>query len=97
MQHIDHLSHASVMLRATWLEGIAQLLSLTEVKSHLFDLYFIGLTIKLMKDGGKPKYPEKILVTSFRICHLLQPEDSSSKRDSNPHSSIGGRLGKQTC
>ena len=42
VQHIERLSRASVMLRATWYEGTAQLLSLTELKSHLFDLYFIG-------------------------------------------------------
>ena len=30
------------MPRATWYEGTAQLLSLTELKSHLFELYFIG-------------------------------------------------------
>ena len=36
-------------------------------------------------------------MTSFRKCHILQPEDSSPKRDSNPCSSIGGRLRKQTC
>ena len=36
------LSRASVMLRAFWYEGTAQLLSLTELKSHLFELYFIG-------------------------------------------------------
>ena len=36
------LSHASVMLHDTWYEGTAQLLSLTESKSHLFELYFIG-------------------------------------------------------
>ena len=47
-----------------------------------------------MKEGRKPEYPE--LATSFRKCHILQPEDSSPKRDSNPLSSIGGRLGKQT-
>ena len=34
---------------------------------------------------------------SFRKCHILQHENSSPKRDSNPRSSIGGRLGKQTC
>ena len=39
----------------------------------------------------------KPLTTSFRKCHILKPEDSSPKRDSNPRSSIGGRLGKQTC
>ena len=42
VQHIERLSRASVMLRATWYEGTAQLLSLTELKSHLFELYFIG-------------------------------------------------------
>ena len=42
VQHIERISHASVMLRATWYEGTAQLLSLTELKSHLLELYFIG-------------------------------------------------------
>ena len=42
VQHIECLSRASVMLSATWYEGTAQLLSLTELKSHLFELYFVG-------------------------------------------------------
>ena len=29
-----------------------------------------------MKVGRKPEYPEKPLATSFRKCHILQPEDS---------------------
>ena len=49
-----------------------------------------------MKEGRKPEYPEKTLVTSFRKCHILKPKDSSPKRDSNPRNSIGSRLGKQT-
>ena len=53
------------------------------------------LNHQAMKEGRKPEYPEK--TTSLRKCYILQPEDSSPKRDSNPHSSIGGRLGKQTC
>ena len=48
VQHIERLSRASVMLHATWYEGTAQILSLTELKSHLFELYFIGWTIKPM-------------------------------------------------
>ena len=35
-----HVQH--VTLRSTWYKGTAQLLSLTELKSHLFELYFIG-------------------------------------------------------
>ena len=36
----DHVQH--VVSRAIWYEGTAQLLSLTELKSHLFELYFVG-------------------------------------------------------
>ena len=35
-----HLQH--VVLHATWYEETAQLLRLTELKSHLFQLYFFG-------------------------------------------------------
>ena len=52
-----HVQH--VVLRATWYEGTAQLLSLTELKSHLFQLYFVGWIIKPMKEGRKPEYQEK--------------------------------------
>ena len=52
-----HVQH--VVLRATWHEGTAQLLSLKEFKSHLFELYFIACSIKPMKEGKKPEYPEK--------------------------------------
>ena len=38
-----HVQH--VVLCATWYERTAQLLSLTELKSHLFELYFTGRTI----------------------------------------------------
>ena len=52
-----HVQH--VVLCATWYERTAQLLSLTELKSHLFELYFVGWTIKPKKEGRKPEYPEK--------------------------------------
>ena len=42
VQHIERLSRAHVVICATWYERTAQLLSLTELKSHLFELYFIG-------------------------------------------------------
>ena len=42
VQHIERLSRASVMLRATWYEGTAQLLSLTELKLHLFELILLA-------------------------------------------------------
>ena len=52
-----HVQH--VVLRAMCYEWTVQLLSLTELKSHLFELCFIGWTIKPMKEGRKPEYPEK--------------------------------------
>ena len=42
VQHIERLLRASVMLRATWYEGTAQLLRLTELKSHLFELILLA-------------------------------------------------------
>ena len=41
VQHIERLSRATVVLRATRYEGTAQLLSLTEFKSLLFEVFFI--------------------------------------------------------
>ena len=47
-----------VVLSATWYEGTAQLLSLTELKSHLFEFLFYWLNHLPMKEGRKPEYPE---------------------------------------
>ena len=89
----NHVQHVSC---ATWHKGTAQLLSLTESKSHLFE--FILLAEPLTDGGGEePEYPEKTPGDKLQKCHILKPEDSSSKRVSNPHNSIGGRVGKQTC
>ena len=92
---IIYVQHA--VLYATWCEGTAQLLSLTEFKLHLSELNFIGWSIYPWGRGGNRSTHRKPLVTSFRKCHILKPEDSSPKWGSNPHNSIGGRLGKQTC
>ena len=48
-----------------------------------------------MKEGRKPEYPEK--TPGDELQKMPHADDSSPKRDSNPRSSIGGRLGKQTC
>ena len=64
-----HVQHG--VLRATWYEGTARLLSLTELKSHLFVLFLLA---ELLTDegGGKPEYPEKTPATSFKKCHIRQ-------------------------
>ena len=51
-----------------------------------------------MKKGRKPEYPEKTPGGELqKMPHTtdVQSEDSSRERDSNPHNSIGGKLGKQ--
>ena len=59
-----------VVLHATWYEGTAQLLSLTESESHSFS--FVLLAEPLSDTGGeKPEYPEKTPGDE------LKPEDSS--------------------
>ena len=37
-----------------------------------------------MKEGRKPEYPKKTPGDELQKCHILQPEDISPKRDSNP-------------
>ena len=50
-----------------------------------------------MKEGRKPEHPEKTSNDELqKMPHTKKPEDSSPKGDSNPHNSIGGRVGKQT-
>ena len=39
---------------------------------------------------------EKTPDDELQKCHILKPEKSNPTRDSNPHCSIGDRLGKQT-
>ena len=50
-----------------------------------------------MKEGRKPEYPEKTPGDELQKCHILQSEDSSPSKTPTRGSSIGGRLGKQTC
>ena len=59
VQRIDRLWRATCRVRATWYEETAQLLSLTEWKSHLLELYLIGSAIKSVKARRKRKYPQK--------------------------------------
>ena len=58
MQITCNTSSAAGRVNATCCEGTAQLLRLTEFKSHL--LGFILLVVPLTDEGGrKPEYPEK--------------------------------------
>ena len=60
---------------AAWYEGTAQLLSLTELKSHLFQLFYWMKTLtdeggeEIRVPGGKKKR-----TTSFRKCYILSPK-----------------------
>ena len=59
-----------VVLRATWYEGTPQLLSLTELKSHLFELYITGRTIKPMKDDSWTKIPKRFFFFFFFLTNV---------------------------
>ena len=65
VQHIERLSRATTLC-ATWHEGTAELLSLTEFKSHLVQPYFIGSNHQPMKEGRKPEHPEKTPDNEFQ-------------------------------
>ena len=49
---------------------------MTDLKSHLFELYFVGWILKPMKEGRKPEYPEK---TPGDELHLAKEALSNSE------------------
>ena len=72
-----------VVLRATWYEGAAQLLSITELKSHSFVFYFIGWIINRWRRGGNRSTRRKPLATSSHTNvppHILPPEPPSQHK-----------------
>ena len=50
-----------------------------------------------MKEGRKPECPEQTTDNELWKMPHTKALNSSPNRDSNPHSSLGGRLGKQMC
>ena len=81
VQHIECLSRATCRVTCHVVRREAHLLNLTELKSHLFEVYFIGWTIDGWKREGIQSTRRIPLVTSFRKCHMLKPDDSSPERD----------------
>ena len=98
VQHIERLSRASVMLRATWDEGTAQLLSLTELKSHLFELYFIGWTIKPLNSLclSVDQLNESCEIYSMKISTSKTEVMTISKRPDKLDININGTQLKQS-
>ena len=56
VQDIKRLSHAACRDKC---HVVRRDSSATECKSHLFELYFTGWTIKPMKEGRKSEHPKK--------------------------------------
>ena len=51
-----------------------------------------------MKEGRKPEYTEKTPGDELqKMPHTKAQRFKPQARHSNPHNSIGGRLGNQTC
>ena len=61
--------------------------------AFILALFLLAETINRWRWGENRSIRRKPLTTSFRKCHILKPENSSPSRVSNPHCSIGGRLG----
>ena len=98
VQHSERLSRASdrVMRHVVRRDSSAIKFDRVEI-AFIWAFIFFWLNNTGWRRGGNGSTQRKPLGTSFRKCHILKPEDSSPKRDSNPHNSLGGRLGKQTC
>ena len=77
------------MLRATWYQGTAQLLSLT-VPRYSSAIKFDSTKVQLSYYVWQYQGTAQLLSLTELKSHLFE-------RDSNPRSNIGGRLGKLTC
>ena len=87
-----------VALRATWYEGTALLLNLTEFEIAFILAFFIGWTIKPMKEGRKPEYPEKnpddeLPENATCLSARIQAPSETGTRTM----ALVAGLGKQTC
>ena len=89
-----------VVLRATWHEGTAQLLSLTEMKAHLFEgLLLLLLLLLLLAEQLTDKGGEETGAPGETPGGELQKMPHTEARKFKPQARLepGGRLGKQTC
>ena len=93
----NHVQITCYLSTATWCEGTISYQVWQSWNRIYFSFILLAETIYWWKRGGNQSTRRKPLTTSFGKCHILKPENSSPNEDSNPHSSIGGRLGKQTC
>ena len=95
--HATHLALIAYnLLCAMWWEGIAQLLRLTELKSHLFSVASLAETIYWWRRGEENGIGRKPLVMSFEKCHILKAQRCKPQPRHNPHPWFGF-FGKQTC
>ena len=78
----------------TWYGGTAQLSSLTELNSRVY-FTFVLLAEPLTDEGGEETGEPRENPWRRASEKILQPEDSSPKRDSNPHNGIGSSLGSR--
>ena len=96
--HATHQALFMCNMCATWCEGTAQLLSLTDFQMRLLQLFILlAETTNQWRRGGNQSTRRKPWQRALENATYYSPKNSSPNRDSNLHSSIGSRLGKQTC
>ena len=67
-------------------------------KCHILKLFRKCHILKLFRKSHILKlFRKSHILKLFRKSHILKPQNSSPNWDSNPSSSTGGKLGKQTC
>ena len=99
LQHVHSSGPGAIVCKSRATHRALITCNMTWQSLNRIYLSFILLTEPLTDEGGEEaRVPGRnTLTTILRKCHILKPEDSSPKRDSSPHNSIGGRLGKQAC
>ena len=97
-QHIKRLSRATRRVTCHMVQRDSSAIKFDNSGNCIyFSFILLAEPLNWWRRGGSQSTRRKPLATSLRKCHILQPEDWSPKRDSNPHNSIGGREGKPMC
>ena len=94
VQHIESLSSATRRVTCNMLRRDGSAIKFDRVIVLALSDWLNHIPMRGLWNWSTLRKP---LTTSFRKCHILQTEDSSPNRDSNPHCSVDGRLRKQTC
>ena len=85
VQHMERIWRATCVTRHIVRRDSSAIKVLRSFNNIYFSFILLVEPLNWWRRGGNRSTQRKPLAMSFRKCHILKPEDSSPKWDSNPH------------